>query len=326
MAAMGLYLYINWAHSVEQIYGSSMDDVGPWRDAGLPSGRQGVISCFMPAMAFLFAGVDAGDSGTSSVLCRVHGWHETFRAWESGKKVQSIFWHSVLGAPNRMWIGVGGDLVYQDYPRASLNPTKDTDIVYQHEAVLVSSWMTYGYDDLNKYIREDSLRADNLSGSARTVNLEYQTNADADSTAWTNVGAFSTSPTESQTVNVGTIKRFRRRLRLLTTSASTPPLVKATILKGIARGPVKYRWTLKIRLKDNATTLSGARDHDPDTLLTQLKTWASNTTPLTMRAISALSALDNVAVFIEPPSTAREYINKVMGFFGGQATFEVKQA
>ena len=100
----------------------------------------------------------------------------------------------------------------------------------------------------------------------------------------------------------------------------------ATVLKAIKRGPVKYQWIVRVRVRDAARTITGAPDHDADTLLAQLKTWAGAVTPLTMRAVSALSAMDNKLVFIEPPTLVRQFINTVLGFFGGKAEFVIREA
>lgn len=328
MAADNLYFYFNWAWSLERLYGSTMDDIGPWRDAGMPSGRQGAMSAILPTPWGMLCALDGFGYNYSSVLLYRNGWHEIYRGASAGSsyspRINALAWQSVIAGPNRLWIGDSYDLFYMDFPAHSLNPTKDSAMRFQHEAYVVSSWMDADFADLSKYVKELTLRADNL-GASQTVVVGYQTNASTDASSWTETTA-ATSPSTDVSINTGAIKRVRYRLRLLTAAAATPAIVKATVMKLIARGPMKYRWIVKVRLKDNATTLSGVRDHDPDTVLSQLKTWASATTPLTLRAIDALSAMDNQAVFIEPPSTAREYLNKVMGFFGGTATFEIRQA
>src|SRR3990167_6908900 len=45
MLAKELYLYLSWSYSLERLYGGTLDDVGLWRGAGLPSSRVGVVSC-----------------------------------------------------------------------------------------------------------------------------------------------------------------------------------------------------------------------------------------------------------------------------------------
>src|SRR3990170_2741647 len=167
IGAQNLFLYFNWAHSLERLYGGTTDDIGPWRDAGLPSSRQGVISALLPAIAWLFVGIDAGDTGRSSVLVYSGGWHEIFRAWETARRIDNLYWQSVLGTVNRMWVSVGGDLVWLPFPRVSLNPLRDGDMTFQHEGHIVSPWMDMGFPELDGFAKSEGVRADNLSIAER---------------------------------------------------------------------------------------------------------------------------------------------------------------
>ena len=327
IGAQNLFLYFNWAHSLERLYGGTTDDIGPWRDAGLPSSRQGVISALLPAIAWLFVGIDAGDTGRSSVLVYSGGWHEIFRAWETARRIDNLYWQSVLGTVNRMWVSVGGDLVWLPFPRVSLNPLRDGDMTFQHEGHIVSPWMDMGFPELDGFAKSEGVRADNLSIAER-LTVQYQTNSDLDSTAWTTAANFVADPGADANIKSGGLafKRYRRRIIFYTGDNTQSPQLLATVLKAIKRGPVKYQWIVRVRVRDAARTITGAPDHDADTLLAQLKTWAGAVTPLTMRAVSALSAMDNKLVFIEPPTLVRQFINTVLGFFGGKAEFVIREA
>jgi hypothetical protein len=81
MIAKDLFLFFNWANSVERMYGSTLDDVGPWRGAGLPDRARGPIVSLVPVIGWMFATVDGYDSEQSSVLLyNERGWHTLFRA------------------------------------------------------------------------------------------------------------------------------------------------------------------------------------------------------------------------------------------------------
>ncbi len=58
-----VYLYFNFGSGLERYYNSLLDDVGPNKDDGLPSDRQGVISCMVGYPGKIFAGTDAGTAG-----------------------------------------------------------------------------------------------------------------------------------------------------------------------------------------------------------------------------------------------------------------------
>jgi len=65
---------------LERLSGTSLDDVGPNRDAGLPSGRQGCIADMAAAVDALYLNIDAGDVDTSAVYTYNNfGHHELCR-------------------------------------------------------------------------------------------------------------------------------------------------------------------------------------------------------------------------------------------------------
>ena len=76
-----VYLYFNLDQHLQRYYNRSLEDVGPNREEGLPSGRQGTPITLLTYPGRVFALIDAGDSGYSSVLVRKgSGWHEVYRA------------------------------------------------------------------------------------------------------------------------------------------------------------------------------------------------------------------------------------------------------
>lgn len=327
-AVQNLYLYFSWSHSMERFYGTVLDDVGPWEDAGLPTGRTGHVSAIVPVVGWLICAINARNAadlttGYSSVLVwNGAGWHEIWRGPQAAKAITSLFWEPIMGSFGRLWVGYDDDLIYMDFPLNTLNPTHDSTFKYNHEAHLITSWMDAGYAELPKYYREVSIRADNL-GANTTVAVDYQTDDASDSTAWTNAGTASTSPQQSVTINVGDKKRIRLRFRLLTSVHTTPAKVLATVLKCFARTMVKYQYNVTFRCGHNQRTYAGLPDHNPDTLLNQLESWAESATPLTMRCV--LSRMDNKTVIVEPPGIIRKTWNKVQSWFSGTATVVIRE-
>ncbi|KKL71540.1 hypothetical protein LCGC14_2093900, partial [marine sediment metagenome] len=52
MFAKDLYLYFNWSNSVERLYGSTLEDVGPWRGAGMVERARGPIVDGIPVIGW----------------------------------------------------------------------------------------------------------------------------------------------------------------------------------------------------------------------------------------------------------------------------------
>ncbi|MFA5808744.1 MAG: hypothetical protein WC935_00220 [Thermoleophilia bacterium] len=323
-ASQNLFLYFSWSHSMERFYGSTTDDMGTWNDAGLPSGRTGSQVCILPIVGWLISAIDAGPSGTSSVVVwNGRGWHEIFRAWETGKQIRSMYWEPIMGSRGRLWVGVGDDLIYMDFPLDTLNPINDSSFKYNHEGHVITSWLDAGYAELNKYYKEMSIRADNLSANT-TVALDYQTDSDGDTSSWTNAGTADASPQENVSVSVGEKKRIRFRFRMLTSVHTTPPKLVASVLKAFARTQVKYQFNITFDVRHNGRTYNGLPDHNPDTLLNQLETWAEATTPVTMRCV--LSRMDNKVVIVEPPGIVRSTWNRVQAWWTGVADIVLREA
>ena len=219
---------------------------------------------------------------------------------------------------------MGGELVYQDWPRHTLNPLKDPGVQYQPDSVLVSAAIDMGASRLPKMIKEITAVTQNLTDGV-TMGLDYQTNQDVGTNHWINAGALQTTPEDTLPVNAGEVYRVRFRLRLSTNQLHTPPVVLATVLEGYARTPVKYQWKMKIKLSSTQRDLSGVgQDHDPDAFMDWLKQAAVQSRRIMMRSIWA--QMDSKVVIVEPPSLLRQFSNNVLGFWGGVASVTIRES
>jgi hypothetical protein len=326
-AAHRLFLYFSWGnYSLQRFFGDDLSPVGPDEDAGLPDGRQGPIAALASHPLGLFAAVDAGESGVSSVLIREdarHGWHEVFRAWEAGRRVGSLHWQDNPGARPRLWIGVGGEIVYQEWPANTLNPLHDTGLAFQHECVLTVADIDMGAARLPKFIKELGLASKN-PGSGAEIHLDYQVDEAIGGDVWLAAGSTAQSPEGALAVNRGDVRSIRCRLRMLTEEATSPPVVRGAVLEGFARTPVKYQWNLRVKLHDSQHTLSGVPDHDPDELTNFLKDAARRARRIHMRSL--WEQMDDVFVVVEPPSLFRRFSNRVLNFWGGTHTLILREA
>lgn len=325
------FMYFSWGgFSLQQLQKNAamidMASVGPDRGDGLPNDRTGRISAIGFHPAGLFAAVDGGSDNYSSVLVRTDpvGWHEVFRAPETGQRIRAIYWQDCPGTRPRLWMDLGDDVVYQEWPKSGFNPLKDSGVNYQHECAVTLADFDMGATMLPKFFKELSLISENLTTGIE-VSMEYQKDSDIGTSLWIPTGTFYSSPADELPINVGNVRKIRVRLRLLTNDADVPPVVVATVLKGSARTPVKYQLRMRIMVGHTQRDLTGTnKDHDPDEILDWLKDAAGNSKGMFLRSI--WKQLDEIYMLVEPPTIMREYTNKVLGFWGGSVEITLREA
>jgi hypothetical protein len=294
--------YFNWMFSDEQIFAGQVTDIGlGWRDAALPDGREGYTSDYVSAMAWLIKSIDAGPSGLSSVqIFDGLAWHELFRAYKIGKRIRSLIWQPNQETRSRLWIGIGGDLAYVEFPYAKPNPLYDSGSRYQHESVFYSGTIDMGTGArLPKYIKALTLLSKNLSASGMEVFVDFQTDEKINSSTWYESGSFTVSPEEELPLNIGDVRQFRYRLRMNTSDASIPVDLQGIVPNGFGRVP--FRNIINMRAKAGRIyTPTGKKAITPDELLTWLRDAARFPGRITSRSRYAL--LNDLRVVISPPS------------------------
>lgn len=259
------FLYHSWLHSVMRIYGSSHDDVGQdWSGWGLPDGREGVFSSFDSYTSLLIAGVDAGD-GTSSVLgWDGLGWHELLRGYDAGLRIRMVKVQPCPETRNRLWIEIGGNLVYQELPYKKGSPRLDSGCRYMHEFVIESSAIDMGTASaLAKFIKELTVYSKNLGGGSE-IYVDFQVDDDVNTSTWTNATTVFESPESSAFLGLNNIRQFAYRLRVQVADNSLPVEILGVVPNGHARSPYKMVWTL--RCKADMITAKG-RLVRPDELM-----------------------------------------------------------
>ena len=315
-------LVIGLGSQLPQYAGGMLADISPNLEQGLPAGRNGRISGLQALNSSRLAvAIDSGDGESSILLLQDGAWHEVFRAPEAGLRIQGIGLQECPGVRWRLWIDVGGDLAYIEFPRDAESPLGDEGLSYQHEAVLVTGTVDMGAALLPKFLKQLTLWSANLSRGVH-VNVDCQLDGEIGSARWRIAGAIYSSPLESLLLEAGPLHAIRIRLRLLTNQATLPPVVFASVLEGFARTPSKYRWTLRVRLADLQADYAGGLDSNPDAFMTWLQQAARQARKIHMRSI--WQALDDKYVIVEPPSLQREHID---GFqWGGNATVVLREA
>lgn len=317
------FMFFSFLTSLERLYGTTVDDIGPWRGAGLPSERSGVVSAAESVISMLFLSIDAGASGSSSILVYDGiNYHEIFRAPKTGARIRGLKWQPIASVGAKLWIDCGNDIYYMTFPLDSLHPLRDSSMVYQHEGVLITSTYDMGVARLPKLFKEMTAITQNLGANAE-IFVDYQIDDDIGTSTWTEADRLLTSPADTVEVGIGEAYSIRFRFRANTNVATTPPIIKATVLEGVARTPVKYQYTMRIQTSSNQMTETGAPDVDPDELLNWLKAASVKASVITM--YSTLQELNDKKVFIEPPSIWRQFENALLKIWGGQLVITVRE-
>ena len=299
--------------AIQQAYGGSLIDASRKR---MPPGRSGHYGQLLSHPAGLFAGIDAGRLGTSSVNFRDdarYGWHEVFRAPRVGERVRNVWWDSVPGIKPKLWMSVGADLIYQEWPEGTLDPLQDSTMNYQHEFTVETATHDFGTPSLPKYIKDVKLISKNLNSQTKrkAVYLDYQVDLiqgiasdvelhGVDSGSWNTAGAFTSSPEDIISFEIGNVRRIKFRLRGLTDEADTPPIVYGLVIRGNARTITKRTWTARLTIANDQVTYTGGEDFTPQDVIPWLRDKTDNAESLMLR--TAVPDMDRLHVFVEPIS------------------------
>jgi hypothetical protein len=330
--SQGLYTYFSWGgYSLQRLYESGynydLSSIGPGSDGDLPNDRRGRIAALIGHPNGIIGVIDGGKENFSSILMLPEnnfGWHEVFRGWEVGAQINNLFWQDIGDSKPRLWISIGGELVYQEWPKGAFNPLRDIEMNYCHEATLTTSSIDLGAARLPKFIKEFAILAKNLTAGIE-IHLDYQTDENVGREDWIRAGTFYTHPEDVLPIQRGNLRKIRLRLRLLTNNCKIPPVLQATVLEGFARTPLKYQWNMRVKVGDTQKDLSGTGlDHDPDAFLLWLKEAATKAKAIHMRSI--WEQMDNKYVIIEPPTLLRTFTNNLLGFWGGSVNITLRES
>lgn len=324
--AYGVYLYFSMAGTmIERYYDQRLDDVGPNRAEGLPRIRQGVIRKMIPYPGRYYAAIDAGFEGHSSILCSNElGWHEIYRTDNAGERISDIYIQTIPGDDNtdRLIVSAGTDVI--KLPIA-INPLNQVNYQYygydtNRLPSIETSWIDYGMKDVNKYFHSVTLFADYpvgklITGREFEIIVSYRLN---ENDTWKLAG--KTRPDPAQRREAGT--QFPQEIELdhmkhnvsgkkiqlkfefkVNSDTYHTPRLKAWVLNGILRMPVKKSWQLTFALEPTKDLQDKKLSDERHSLIDQLNIWANSkvhNTPLTMRSCDRQT--DKKLVFIDPAS------------------------
>jgi hypothetical protein len=346
----GVYLYFNLeGGKIERYYDQRLDDIGFNRDEGLPVTRQGEVSKLLPYPGRFYASCNAGYSGLSTVMCHNGlGWHEIYRSGTAGLPITDMYIQAIPGNEyaDRLWFSEGSGVIALPI---AITPIRQYQYNYHGytatdtDGYIETSWVDFDLKDVNKYFHSITVFSDH-TGTMKTtneydINIYFKVDGDAD---WTHAGickaVTSTEldlkyPSKPGEHNVSG-KKIKFKIALNPRTQYYTPRLKAIVVNGVLRMPVKRSWSITFMLEP-MKDLNDRMLSDTTTSLTQtqktagtynlyerLFDWANSETsanPLLMRTNDYTT--DNKYVFIDPASISSFQAVSIVGDGSGNKSY-----
>ncbi len=316
-----VYLYFSLGKGLERYYGGNIEDLGPNLDEGLPDGRDGEIIQMIGYPGRVFAVVDAGTTGESSLIERSGGgWHEVYRA-PAGERLKAAMIQVIPGDANidRMWLHQGNITIWLPLPSNGTREMADTAYRYTSDGAIILGRMHAGLYDIQKIARLIKLWSAGLEvyGSSDIVTelkhrfyIDYRVDDDED---WTigNQNSYGNVTQMQDTFGLAG-KSIQLRIRFHSWRDDETPQLQAVVMDAVARTEVKYTYSFNFRLADDEPTLA-PREMDDDSItaagksamtkLQILENWSDATTTGLLYMTAASDLYNRKYVFINPPVT-----------------------
>lgn len=344
----GVYLYFNLeGGKIERYYDQRLDDIGFNRDEGLPVARQGEVIKLLPYPGRFYAACDAGFGGLSTVMCNNGlGWHEIYRSGTAGLRITDIHIQAIPGNEyaDRLWITEGTSLVALPI---AITPVQQYQYNYHGytatdtDGYIETSWIDFELKDVDKYFHSITVFSDH-TGTMNTKNeydikVWFRVDGDND---WTNAGTCKAVASTELELNYPykpgihnvSGKKIKFKIALNPRTQYYTPRLKAIVVNGVLRMPVKRSWNITFMLepmKDlnnrpltDIDTPTSATGLIPNTLYHRLFWWANSethNTPLLMRTNDPIT--DNKYVFIDPASISTFQALSILGDGSGNKEY-----
>lgn len=248
-------MYFSFADDVYLLAGGSCYPTN--LQTNLPSSRSGFVSALEARKGWIFAALDAG-TGVSSVMkysLDRQTWSEQLRGYSAGRRIRNLQWQDCPESRPRLWVDIGNDLVYQEFPLNGVRPYDDSGMKYQHEAEIVLPTVDLQNVD-SKYFSILTITSQGLANEDDTevgheIIVEYQVDNEIGQVKWRHAGYIRTSPSGSVEINKGNTRMLRPRLRLLSNEATDPVIVEAVGLSLFSRHQLSEQWQIGFKLDDS---------------------------------------------------------------------------
>jgi len=333
-------IFMSLLGGLERLYGTTLDDMGPDRDQGMISARRGAIVDLVNVANMLYCSYQSRD-GNSSILATTDpggDWHNLVTL---GQAVRSsgIFYQTVPGRANRLWVSDRYELWYCIMPDELHNPIRDDNMRYAWESFLTTSWIDADSPELDHYFDELRMSTRNLPTGITAeptvkIEIEYQTDDlmyEDEWTPFTNT-MFDTdsiivqSPYQRVTVGDGNVtgRRIRFRFRLMC-DCQTPVIMNSWELRLNTMNEVLYDYLFDMRIADKMELMDGNDTLDKwSTMMGVLESWKEDATPLTLRTPmpGTSGVIDSIVGHIDPVSIVTQEWNDKETKLSGQIVFK----
>lgn len=212
-------LYVPIKNGLNAFDGVQMTPVGPEQGFGLPNGMQGSVASMAGTKDFLFAAIDAGTAGFSSVLAwNGKGWHVIYKSSQRGSRIRAIGMEALTDERPRLWIFEGLQGSYITFPSLTDNPYQYVGAEYDTDDYLISSWFGGELSAVMKDMQSVFVKADDCDDRCRiVVDLEAD-----NSGVWHRIGEvtespymeFSTTPSEMEAKTIESVNETGAQTRV----------------------------------------------------------------------------------------------------------------
>lgn len=164
-------LYFPVLHSLLSYQDGLLDSVGPDRDAGMPTNRQGTIRDLLSLNNWLVAALYAGAGNSSVLVYNGTGWHEMFRAPVTGEPCYALGYDTTV-TPHRLWLGCGTTPYYIEMPDNTDNPYQYSSSTYASSGYLITPWLSLDMLPVDKDFQEFGVQGEMPASGSLTVSYE----------------------------------------------------------------------------------------------------------------------------------------------------------
>lgn len=224
----------------------------------MPSNRSGYPADLEAMEGWVFCAVDAGQNGYSSVMkfsLDTNTWSEQLRGFFLGRRMRAVQKQNCPETRDRLWMEIGGELIFQEFPINGVRPIDDSGIKYQHETEIIIPTVDMFTTDPKYYavftVTSKGLPTKIDTESGHEIAVEYQTDEDVGSTNWYHAGYIRVSPSGSVEINQGSKRMARLRVRAVTSEASDPVEIEAMTLSLFSRARLAHQWTIYFNIADD---------------------------------------------------------------------------
>ncbi len=224
----------------------------------LPANRSGYPVDLEPMAGWIFAAVDAGSAGYSSVMkfsLDTNTWSEQLRGYFLGRRIRAVQKQDCPETRDRLWIDIGGEMIFQEFPINGVRPIDDPGEKYQHEYEIITPTIDLFNTDPKYYalftVNSKGLSTTSDPDNGNEIVIEYQTDNDVNTGNWQHAGYIRKSPSASVEINQGEKRMMRVRARGISNDALTPIELETMTLSLFSRGRVAHQWTIYFRISDD---------------------------------------------------------------------------